>query len=177
MIIKEIRLEQISASNDHGSKSCVETVLSPFDPNYNVLPYLNMPQKLMIDYALSFILGIIPESSPEMDFKAASFQMLPQHKLIELVMGEDHLDVNYDGGQPQSTLRHISKHVHMDLGPVELAMKKPRALSLPSSQQGGEAALPVTMFKFPVYEYVTCVTFWGQHYGVDQGQSESVAVL
>ncbi|GKD94844.1 hypothetical protein Tco_1374681, partial [Tanacetum coccineum] len=34
---------------------------------------------------------------------------------------------------------------HMDLGPVELAMKKPRALSLPSSQQGGEAALPVTI--------------------------------
>ncbi|GJW49162.1 hypothetical protein Tco_0090513 [Tanacetum coccineum] len=26
------------------------------------------------------------------DFKAASSQMLPQHKLIELVMGEDHLD-------------------------------------------------------------------------------------
>ncbi|GJV96399.1 hypothetical protein Tco_1547976 [Tanacetum coccineum] len=70
MIIKEIRLEQISASNDPGSKSCVETVLSPFDPNYNVLPYLNMPQKLMIDYALSFILGIIPESSPEMYFQS-----------------------------------------------------------------------------------------------------------
>ncbi|GKA61204.1 hypothetical protein Tco_0760611, partial [Tanacetum coccineum] len=51
MKIKEIRLERITESNS------TVTVLSPFDPNYNVLPELNGSQRLMIGYMISFIFG------------------------------------------------------------------------------------------------------------------------
>ncbi|GJZ30573.1 hypothetical protein Tco_0575620 [Tanacetum coccineum] len=134
MKIKEIRLERITESNS------TVTVLSPFDPNYNVLPELNGSQRLMIGYMISFIFGT-PQSSADIyeesealyfvDSKVSivfhqfdgslmppSLRNSPELTVTRVMIAGRHDRYFVNGLEVQSTLIEELRHL-FHLGPVK----------------------------------------------------------